>query len=397
VREVVGSSLDVDAVLARRNWMTADWDDAGQATWLASAGAELVRGHGRLAGERAVDVEGSDGSLRHLRATRAVVVATGTVTSVPPLDGLRALRYWTNRDITSAKTVPRRLIVLGGGPVGVEMAQAWKRIGSEQVTVIEAGGQLLGRMEPFAGEALVTALREEGIDVRLGSALVGVHRAADDAPVVASLADGSEVTGDEILVATGRRPHTDDIGLETVGLEPGRPIQVTDAFIAVGVPAGWLFAVGDANGRVLLTHMGKYQARVVAAQLSGAGLAPEPGGGVVTSVVFTDPQIAAVGLTAAEAEHEGLTVRTVKVAFSDVAASAIWGDGMTGACQLVVDAESELIVGATFVGPEVGEMLHAATIAVVGKVPLARLRHAVAAFPTMGEIWLELVERYFDA
>jgi pyruvate/2-oxoglutarate dehydrogenase complex dihydrolipoamide dehydrogenase (E3) component len=395
VREVVTGPLDVEAALARRNWMVSDWDDHGQVEWLANAGVELVRGHGRLAGARSVDVEAGDGSHRQLHATRAVVVAVGSVTSVPPVDGLRELRYWTNRDITSAQAAPRRLIVLGGGPVGVEMAQAWKRLGSEQVTVIEGGEHLLGRMEPFAGETLLTALRAEGIDVRLGKALARVAREAADAPVIATLADDTQIIGDELLVATGRHPHTDDVGLETVGLEPGRAIEVSDDFVSVGVPEGWLYAIGDTNGRALLTHMGKYQARMVVAQLSGAEYRAEPDGGVVTNVVFTDPQIASVGLTEAEAQRRGLEVRTVRVELTEVAAAAIWGDGITGSCQLVVATNDECIVGATFVGPEVGDMLHAATIAVVGHVPMTRLRHAVAAFPSMNEIWLEMVERYF--
>ena len=396
-REAVTGRLDASAALARRDWMTAGWDDHGQVEWLDSVGAQLVRGHGRLAGERAVDIESPDGSTRRLVARRAVVLATGSAAAIPPIDGLATTRFWDNREATAAKEVPERFVVLGGGVVGVELAQAWRRLGIREVTVIEGAARLLPRAEPFASEEVRAAFDAEGIAVRTGVAVVAVHRDAPDRPVVVSLADGSSVTGDELLVATGRRPRTGDLGLDTVGLEPGRYVTVDGRLQATGVPGGWLYAIGDANGRALLTHMGKYQARIAVRAILGEDVGAGADDGPVTSVVFTDPQVASVGLTEAEARGRGLAIRVLRVATTSVAAAEIAGEDVTGTCQLVVDSSAGVLVGATFTGPEISELVHAATVAVTGRVPLERLRHAVAAFPTLSEVWLELVESYFSS
>ncbi|HUZ19257.1 MAG TPA: NAD(P)/FAD-dependent oxidoreductase [Acidimicrobiales bacterium] len=396
-REAMTGELDASAALARRDWVTAGWDDHGQVEWLNSAGAELVRGRGRLVGERSVDVESPGGGIRRLVARRAVVLATGSATAVPPIEGLASTRFWDNREATAAKVVPERLVVLGGGVVGVELAQAWRRLGSREVTVVEGGERLLPRAEPFASEEVRAAFEAEGIAVRSGVAVVAVRRDAPGRPVVVSLADGSSVTGDELLVATGRRPRTADVGLEAVGLEPGRYLTVDGRLRVSGVPGGWLYAIGDVNGRALLTHMGKYQARIAVRAILGEDVGVGADDGPVTSVIFTDPQVASVGLTESEARGKGLAVRVLRVATSSVAAAAIIGEGVTGTCQLVVDSSAGVPVGATFTGPGTGELLHAATIAVAGQVPLERLRHAVAAFPTLSEVWLELVESYFSS
>lgn len=401
-REAAMGALDVEAALGFRDALSGDGatDDGGQVEWLSSAGIDLVRGHGRLAGDRTVQVTADDGAVRTLTARRAVVIGVGTVAAVPPVEGLRDIRVWDNRDVTQATAVPHRLIVLGGGPVGCEMAQAWRWLGAHEVTLVEMADRLLPREEPFAGEELADSLREMGIDVRTGTALESVSRSADDAPVTARLSDGTEVEADEILVAVGRRPLTDDLGLDTVGLEPGGSIEVDDHLRATGVEGGWLYVVGDANGRSLLTHQGKYQARIAGDHIAGtlSGEAVERGAfadhAAVPRVVFTDPQVAAVGLTEAQAREQGLDVRVVTHPTGGTAGAAAMGEGLGGTSCLVIDESRRVVVGATFVGQGAGEMIHAATIAVVGEVTLDRLWHAVPAFPTVSEMWLRFLEAY---
>ncbi len=390
--EAVTGSIDVAAALARRDALTSNWNDESQVRWLDGIGATLVRGRGRLAGERLVDVTTGDGSVRTLRAAKAVVIATGSAAAIPPIPGLREIQVWDSRAATSAKDVPRRLIVLGGGVVGVEMAQAWKRLGAREVTVVEAAERLLPMHEPFAGEQLAAALTEDGIDVIVGSKAVGAERDGTDGPVRLLLEDGRVIDGDELLVAVGRRPLTADIGLDTVGLEPGRYIAVDDALRATGVHGNWLYAVGDVNGRALLTHQGKYQARICGDVILGKQMTAWADHVAVPGVVFTDPQIGSVGLTEAKAREQSVNVRTVRHETGHVAAAAARGTHTVGTCQLVIDTDRNVVVGATFVGPEIGELVHAATIAIVGQVPLDRLWHAVPAFPTLSELWLRLLE-----
>ena len=394
--QAVSGELDVAAVLARRDDIASHWHDDSQVKWLNDAGGVLVRGRGRLVGERRVDVELPDGAgIRRLVAGKAVVVATGSAAAMPPIDGLRDTRTWDSRDVTSAKEVPERLLVLGGGVVGVEMAQAWKRLGAREVTVIAASERLVPNLEPFAGDELRAAFEAEGITVVLGASAVEVARAADDAPVTVTVEDGSTFTGDELLVAVGRTPNSHDLGLEIVGFEPGTSIDVDDQLRATGVDGGWLYAIGDVNGRSLLTHMGKYQARIAGdAILHGATTQAWADHRAVPAVVFTDPQLASVGLTEQEAREQGIDVKVVSYGTGDVAGAAVHGRGIKGTSQLVIDESRRVIVGATFTGPGVGEMLHAATIAVAGEVPLDILWHAVPAFPTVSEVWLRLLEAY---
>ena len=310
-REAVTGSIDVETALARRDDMTGDWNDDGQVKWLDGTGSTLVRGRGRLAGERIVQVETPDGTTRELCARRAVVLATGSTAAIPPIPGLRDIRIWDSRGITSAKEVPRRLVVLGGGVVGVEMAQAWRRLGAEEVTIIEGGDRLLQNEEPFAGQEVEDAFAAEGITVHTGCKAVNAARDGDDGPVSVTLDDGRVITGDELLVAVGRRPATTDVGLETVGLEPGTYVEVDDQLRAKGVDGGWLYAVGDVNGRALLTHMGKYQARLAADHIRGRDVSACSDRGIIPRVVFTDPQVASVGLTERAAREQGYDVRTV--------------------------------------------------------------------------------------
>ena len=392
--EAVTGRIDTAAAFAQRDYMTSSWTDDGQVQWVEGEGIELVRGTGRLAGERAVDVESPDGSVRHLTARRAVVLATGTGAVVPPIPGLRESRPWDNRAVTSAKDVPGRLLVLGGGSIGAEMAQAFRRLGSDEVTVVEGLDRLLSREEPFAGDEVRRAFEAEGITVITGTKLVAAHRDGADGPVVATLSDGRELAADEILVAVGRRPSTRDLGLDTVGLEPGKYVEVDDRLRATGVPGGWLYAVGDCNGRALLTHMGKYQARLSGDVILGKDVVDVADDGMVPRVTFTDPQVCAVGLTESEARGRGIDVRVVSYGTGDVSGAATMGNGITGTSQIVVDEARRVIVGATFTGPGIQELLHSATIAIVGQVTMDRLWHAVPSFPTVSEVWLRLLEAY---
>ncbi|MCU1426448.1 MAG: Dihydrolipoyl dehydrogenase [Actinomycetia bacterium] len=377
-------SIDVAAALARRDEATNSWDDTSMLSWLDDRHIRLVRGRARLTGKCTVDVDG-----RALEARRAVVVATGTRAAMPPIPGLGDVRPWDNRDATAAKEIPRRLLVLGGGGVGVEMAQAFRRLGAEAVTVVEGGDRLLAREEPFAGEEVRRAFGDEGIDVLTGLSMTMVERDSSDDAVRATLDDGRVLIGDELLVAVGRRPKTDDLGLERVGLKPGSYVEVDDQLRATNVKDGWLYAVGDCNGRALFTHMAKYQARIAADVILGKdarATAPVP------RVTFTDPQVCAVGLTEAEARAAGIATRVVNVPISEVAAAFIEGVGVNGTSQLVVDEERRLVVGATFTGPGISELLHSATVAIAGEVPLDRLAQAVPSFPTVSEVWLRLLE-----
>jgi pyruvate/2-oxoglutarate dehydrogenase complex dihydrolipoamide dehydrogenase (E3) component len=389
----VTGSADAAATLQHRDWFTGNWDDRDALPWLQDRGIELVRGRGRLAGPRLVAVETADGAVRQLSVGRAAVLATGTRAAIPPVPGLAQAQPWDNRDITAAKAPPRRLLVLGGGAIGLEMAQAFRRLGAEQVSVVELAPRLLGKEEPFAGEELRAALQAEGIDVRTGVGLASVHR-EDDGPVEARLADGTTIVADEILVATGRHAATADVGLETVGLQPGRFVEVDDQLRARGVEGGWLYAVGDCNGRALLTHMGKYQARIAAAVILGRDTASVADNGVVPRVTFTDPQVCAVGVTEAEARGAGMDVGVVRFATGGVAGASVQGQDFAGSSQLVIDESRKVIVGATFVGPGVQELLHSATVAIAGQVDLDRLWHAVPSFPTVSEVWLRLLEAY---
>ena len=384
VREAVTGDLDAPAVLERRDEIIHDLDDKHMEPWLSDRGVTLVRGAGKLRGERRVEVGDET-----LTAGTAVVVATGSGPAMPPIDGLKEAKPWTNREATTAKQVPGRLSILGGGVVGVELAQAWRSLGS-QVTLIEAGDRLLAREEPFAGDQVEQALRDHGVDVRKGAKAVAVR--SRDGEVVVELESGDAVPGDELLVAIGRRPNTTDLGVESVGLEPGKPIEVDDHMRAPG--SDWLYAIGDVNGRALLTHMGKYQARIAADTILGPGgpcLILD--GARAPRVTFTDPQVAAVGYTLDAAQQAGLNARAVEVPPQGSAGASFYGrDDAVGTTRFVVDDDAGVLVGATFTGPEVAEFLQAATVAVVGEVPLERLAHAVPAFPTRSEVWLYLMQ-----
>ncbi|MEV2212082.1 NAD(P)/FAD-dependent oxidoreductase [Streptomyces sp. NPDC050997] len=400
----VQGPLDAAAILAHRDYYTSHWKDDGQVGWLDSIGADLYRGHGRLAGSRTVTVTGSDGESKVLTARHAVAVCTGTRAVLPELPGLAEVAPWTSREATSAKAAPGRLVVVGGGVVATEMATAWQALGS-QVTLLVRGKGLLNRMEPFAGELVAESLAEAGADIRTGTSVESVTR--ENGTVVVVTDTGDRIEADEILFATGRSPHTGDIGLDTVGLEPGSWLDVDDSLRVTG--SEWLYAVGDVNHRALLTHQGKYQARIagaaIAARASGVPLLEsDPWGAhaatadhaAVPQVVFTDPEAAAVGLSLAEAEQAGHRVRAVDYDLASVSGAGLYADGYRGRARMIVDLDDEVLLGVTFVGPGVSELIHSATIAVAGQVPINRLWHAVPSFPTISEVWLRLLEAYRD-
>jgi len=413
VRGATGARLDPAEALARRDKFTHGWKDDGQVDWLTGAKIELFRGQGRIAGERVVEIADTV-----LRARQAVVVATGTRAVVP--DALAGVNPWTSREATSAHAVPESLAIIGGGVVGCEMAAAWSALGA-RVTLLSRG-PLLDRLPDFAGDLVAKGLREAGVEVRLGVGVTGASRdgasragsdrsGADDAgavdgeaggAVTLTLDDGTAVTADEVLVAVGRAPRTEDIGLETVGLAPGSWLDVDDTMRvqSVGSDRGWLYAAGDVNHLALLTHMGKYQARICGDAIAARAAGREPSvrdlasKTMVPQVIFTSPEVAAVGLTKEQAESAGYRVRVVEYEIGNVAGAALYADGYTGHAQMVVDENRHVIVGLTMAGPGVGEMIHAATIAVAGEVPLSRLWHAVPSYPTISEIWLRLLETY---
>jgi pyruvate/2-oxoglutarate dehydrogenase complex dihydrolipoamide dehydrogenase (E3) component len=407
-REAVTGSLDAAAVLSRRDSFASKWKDDGQASWLESAGIALYRGHGRIASTRVVEVTGADGTVTTLTARHAVVVATGSSALLPGIAGLREAAPWTSREAAAAGKVPARLAIIGGGVVAAEMATAFAALGSA-VTVLARDG-LLPQAEPFAGERVRKSLEEAGALVHLGAEAVSVNRDGDGT-VHLTLADGEQVEADELLVAVGRTPNTRDIGLDQVGLRPGGWLTVDGTLRVTGqdgapVGGGWLYAAGDVNHRVLLTHQGKYQARaagdVIVARAKGEAVDDRPWGRhvapaderAVPQVVFTDPEVASVGLTAAAAAAAGLRTRVVDYDLGAVAGAALHADGYQGDARMVIDEDRQVIVGCTLAGPDVAELLHAATIAIVGEVPLDRLWHAVPAFPTISEVWLRLLEAY---
>jgi pyruvate/2-oxoglutarate dehydrogenase complex dihydrolipoamide dehydrogenase (E3) component len=382
--QAVVGDLDVPAALERRDEVIHHLHDDEQVPWLDARGVALVRGHGRVTGERTVQVDDET-----LVARRAVVIATGTEPLVPPIPGLREARPWTNRQAVTAEDVPASLVVLGGGTVGVEMADAFASFGS-RVTVIEAGPRVLAREEPFAGDEVCAAFAEAGIEVRADTRATAVSRT--DGRVTVELDDGSSVSGDEILVAVGRHILSADLGLDELGVESGRPIEVDDTLRVPG--HDWLYVIGDANGRALLTHMGKYQGRIAADRILGRDIPLRSDRGLSPRVTFTDPQVAAVGHTLASAQEAGIDARAVDVPTAGNAGGSFVGRGAPGTARIIVDEERRVIVGATFTGPEVAEALHAATIAVIGEVPLDDLWHAVPCFPTRSELWLKLLEEY---
>lgn len=381
--ELSSDTPTASAVLARRDEVIHDLDDSAQIPWVEDRGIELYRVEARLDGERRV-IAGDD----VLTARKAVIVATGTTASLPPIPGLAEADPWTSREGTTASKVPESMIVIGGGPVGCELAQAWGSLGSD-VVLLEVGPRLIQNEEEFASEELTEALREHGVDVRVPVEIT--NAAGENGRVHVTIEGGETLEAEQLMVAAGRKPNTGEIGLETVGLPEGEWIEVDEQMRAGG--RDWLYAIGDVNKRSLLTHSGKYQARVACETIMGRDAAAKADANGPPRVTFTDPQIAAVGLTAAQAAERGINVETLDVSTSGNAGASFHGNNTPGTSRLVIDEDRGVIVGATFVGYQTAELLHSATIAIAGEVPFERLVEAIPAFPTRTEIWLRFLEK----
>ena len=362
------AQVDVAAALAWRDFMVSDYSDAGQERWLADNGIDLLRGTGKLAGTGVVEVDGVPHTADH------IVLANGADPVIPPVPGLRELDgVWTNREITGMKAVPRRLLILGGGPVGAEMAQAVRRLGGE-VTLVEAASHVLAREPAPLGDALGEVLRRDGIELILGTHVTAARRDGQD--YVLTAGDGRELRGDHVLVATGRRPRVDGIGLETVGITADARGVPVDAHLRAGEG---LWAIGDVTGIRLLTHVGKYQGEVVAANILGEPR--EAHYDAVPDVVYTDPQAAAVGATDAPFSA---TVPISEVAKMETYTRAYAESN--GFLTLLGDGDR--LTGAYALGPEAGEWMQQATLAIRARVPLPVLRDVIQPFPTFSEIYV---------
>lgn len=397
VRELVTGTPDPQVLLDRRDEVVHDLDDSRQLPWLDDRGIRLERGFGRIVADRTVEVSdvGAEAPRLRITARRAVVVAVGTVPAFPPVDGLQEAAGWTNREGTTADEAPESLVVVGGGPIGSELSLAWSSLGAK-VTLLEAAPQLLSKEEPFAGAQVADGLREHGVDVRVGVELASATR-LPDGRVSVTLEGGESVEAAELMVAAGRAPSTGALGLDAVGIEPDDHGYLrTDAHLLVG-GTDWLYAVGDVNGRALLTHVGKRQSRVMAQHVLGdpdAALAPdELDGPRSPRVTFTEPQVAAVGYTLQAAKDAGIDAVAIDVPSDGNAGASFIGKNAGGTTRFVIDPDESILVGATFTGAGIAEQLHAATIAVAGRVPLDVLDRATPAFPTRTETWLRLMDK----
>ena len=406
-KQAFTGQLGVEAVLNRRDAFADHWNDAKLQGMLEKGGVKVVHGHGRLDGERRVIVTSPHNPDLMLIARHAVVVSTGSRALIPGIPGLAESKPWTNKNATSSRKTPATLAIMGGGPVGCEMATAYSALGSK-VTILERKERLLSRYEPFAGEELAKAFARRGISVLTGVSVVRVDRPEGAGGTEITLDDGSVVSADELLVAVGRRPNTDRIGLETVGFKPGEWLNVDDSCSVRETAGNWLYAVGDVNHRALLTHVGKYQARACAATIAARVHGDTMGDQTahwskfrattdhtaVPQVIFSDPQVATVGLTEAAARAMKMNAKAVDCDMGAVEGAKLHTDGYVGDAKIIIDENRHVLVGATFIGPQVGDLLHAATTAIVGEVPLDGLWHAIACFPTVSEVWLSLLENY---
>ncbi len=363
-----------------RDYMNSGLDDTKKAESFAKMGIEIVRGHARITGRGAVDVDG-----RALR-TEHIVLATGTTAAIPPIDGLDEVEYWTNREATSLTEIPASAIVLGGGPVGVELGQMLARYGA-RVAIVEAAPRLLSRENASVGDQLAGLLREaDGIDVRVGVKAVAVAR--DGEGVSVELDDGERLTAERLVVAVGRRPRVDDIGLDAVGIEPGDTGIEVDEFCRA---ADGVWAIGDVTGVAPFTHVAGYQARIACADILDDNRRPADYK-AVPRVVFCDPEVAAVGLTPEQAEREDVRTATATVDLADVDRTETYGKGLAGHLGVLADTDRQVLVGAWAVGPLTSEVIHALVVAINAQVPLAILRDTIPQFPTFSEAIQTAVE-----
>lgn len=406
VREAISKSeLDVAAVFAKRDTIIEHLSDQDRTASLRQAGVAVFHGFGQLSGQRTVRVAYALGDTTEavLTARHAVVLATGTRPNMPEIPGLPQARPWTNRDLTTMTEVPPRALVVGGGPVGVEFATILNGLGSA-VALLVRGNTLLPNCEPEARELVAQSLRSKGVTIHFETELSTVARPVAGGPVTATF-HRQTVEVDEIVLAAGRRTNTDNIGLETLGLPGGGFVSVNDHLQAVGVAGGWLYALGDTTGRARLSHISTYHGRVVAdiiaARAAGRELSEDEliarDAGSLAQVIFTEPQVAWAGRTESQARAEGFVVRTRTARYpGTLSFLSLFRDGFQGWAKLVINAETNRLLGATFVGPEFSELIQAATLAIVAKVPVSLLRHAVAPHPTVNQVWDLLVAQESD-
>jgi dihydrolipoamide dehydrogenase len=406
VREAIsGRELDVAAVFAKRDALIEHLSDQDRTVSLQQAGVAVFHGFGRLSGQRTVRVAYAPGDTTEavLTARHAVVLATGTRPNVPDTPGLAQARPWTNRDLTTMTQVPDRALVVGGGPVAVEFATILSGFGSA-VTLLVRENTLLRNCEPEARELVTQSLQSKGVDIHFATELSAVARPVAGGPVSATFG-GQTIEVDEVVLAAGRRTNTDNLGLETLGLPGGEIVSVNDHLQAVGVAGGWLYALGDTTGRARLSHISTYHGRVVADIITALAAGRELSeneliardAGNLAQVIHTDPQVAWVGRTESQARAEGFAVRTRTAHYPDaVSFLALYRDGFEGWAKLVINDETNTLLGATFVGPQFSELVQAATLAIVAKVPVSLLRHAVAPHPTVNQVWDPLLAQESD-
>ncbi len=405
---VNGNTVNVQSVFARRDRFVDNWDDTNMERSLEDGGVKVIHGHGELAGQKCVIVKSKAKADQPyaLTARDAVILSTGSSPAFPEINGLAESNPWNSRNATGTHKAPENLAILGMGPVACEMAAAMSSLGTREITIIGRDARLLSKYEPFVGEKLGEVFQKRGIKVVTNRNIRKVGRINDSTsgPFEIWLDDDSRITADELLIATGRQPNTTSLGLESVGLRSGQWLEVDDTCLVKGVEGGWLYAVGDINRRALLTHVGKYQGRVCAAAIIARAKSPDAnysGALLATSdrdmvpqVIFTDPEVATVGLTESEARKRGLNIRVVHCEMNAIPGAALHTDGYSGHASIIVDEDQRVMIGATFIGPQVGDLLHAATIAIAGKVRMDMLRHAIPCFPTVNEVWLDLLGNY---
>jgi pyruvate/2-oxoglutarate dehydrogenase complex dihydrolipoamide dehydrogenase (E3) component len=401
VRETVNRDLpDITAVFAKRDEIVDHLSDDAAVAGLKEAGVEVIHAHGQLSGERQVTVRHTDGHEDALQARHAVVLVTGTRPAIPDVPGLADAQPWTNRDLSVMTDVPPRTLVVGGGVVGVEFATILAGLGSD-VTLLVRGSTLLRGSESTAAEMVTESLRRKGVKLQFGAELSEVSRPIAGGAVTATFGD-QRLEVDEVVVAAGRLVNTDGLGLETVGLRGGDFVEVDNHLQAVGVDGAWLYALGDTTGRAMLSHISQYHAVIVADVIAARARGRKLGDdeliardvGNIPQVIFTDPQVVEVGRTENQARAEGFAVTTRTARFPEANPTlSLQRDGFDAWAKLVIDADTDTLLGATFVGPEFAELVQAATLAVVAKVPVDVLRHVVAPHPSVNQIWNPLLAR----
>jgi pyruvate/2-oxoglutarate dehydrogenase complex dihydrolipoamide dehydrogenase (E3) component len=363
-----------------RDYMIRNLDDAKQVEGYERDGVAVFKGAAKIAGPGRVEVDGQT------LETARIVVATGSDAVIPPIDGLKEAGYWTNREATTVQEIPESVVILGGGPVGVELGQFFRRFGA-QVTIVQGAERLIDREDPAVGDLIADYLREEGIDVRLGVKARAARRS--DGHRVLVLEDGEEVAGQELLIATGRRPRVNDIGLESVGIEPNaKGIQIDERCRA----ADGVWAIGDVTGVMPFTHVGMYQGRIACADIAGRPVTADYS--AIPRVVFCDPEIAAAGMTEQQARERGIDIATSHVSLPDaIARPWTYEENPRGDLGLIADRSRKVLVGAWAVAPLAGEWIHQAALAIKTQTPIEVLRDTVAQFPTFSESYLKAVER----